>query len=414
MMKSISPFILLMLLGLSQHGIAQSSKLISAASYIDNGQYQKAYDALQEAVVNEKTATSERTYYQLLRLYAALAYDTTGLYTAISADPLMDGREAARKTLEYDESKRMRNQVAIEADRLSRMMYNTGLTAYRAGEYEKAYSYFDASYDTHGVIFNYGQAKGRDTSTYYFAAICADLAGQKDKAEKMYRELIAMNYEEPGVYGNLGKLYTGQSKFEQAQTVFSEGRTKFPASQDLLIDELNFYLQQGRAPEAIDKFKLAIANDPGNPELYFAMGTAYQALIKLDSLNAPKHMASAREAYAKTIELNPASFDAYLNTGALYYNEGVLLQERINNVDINDVATSDKLAAEQKELYRQALPFFKDAARVYEEMPEDKKIDVFYAIEVYRSIKEIYVRLGDYTESGKAKKRMEELEALRK
>ncbi len=181
----------------------------------------------------------------------------------------------------------------------------------------------------------------------------------------------------------------------------------------MLIDELNFYLQQGRAPEAIDKFKQAIANDPKNAELYFAMGTAYQALIKLDSTNAQQHMAEAREAYGKTIELNPKSFDAYLNTGALYYNEGVLLQNLLNEVDINDQAKADKLSAEQKELYRQALPFFKDAARVYEEMPEDEKIDIFYAIEVYRSLKEINVRLGDYEASGKAKKRMDELDAIR-
>ena len=36
----------------------QSSKLISAASYIDNGQYQKAFDPLEAARVHEKTATS--------------------------------------------------------------------------------------------------------------------------------------------------------------------------------------------------------------------------------------------------------------------------------------------------------------------------------------------------------------------
>lgn len=391
----------------------QSSKLISAASYIDNGQYQKAFDALEEARVHEKTATSERTYYQYLRLYAALALDSTEQFTAISSDPLSDGRDAAKKTLEYDESKRLKNQVSFEADRLARMMYNGGLTAYRAAEYQKAYDLFKAAYDTHGVLYGYGQVPGTDTSTYYFASICADMAGNKDVAEKMYLELIEMNFAEPGVYSSLGKLYVSQDKLDEAQAVFSKGRQQFPASQDLLIDELNFYLQQGRAPEAIDKFKQAIANDPKNAELYFAMGTAYQALIKLDSANAQQHMAEAREAYGKTIELNPKSFDAYLNTGALYYNEGVLLQNLLNEVDINDQAKADKLSAEQKELYRQALPFFKDAARVYEEMPEDEKIDIFYAIEVYRSLKEINVRLGDYEASGKAKKRMDELDAIR-
>ncbi len=46
-------------------------------------------------------------------------------------------------------------------------------------------------------------------------------------------------------------------------------------------------------------------------------------------------------------------------------------------------------------------------------MPEGEKIDMFYAIEVYRSIKEINYRLGDDDAYGKAKKRMDELEAIR-
>jgi len=412
--KAISRILFLVaLLCASGWSFGQSSKLISAASYIDNGQYGKAFEALEEARVNEKTATSERTYYQYLRLYIALALDSTGQFASLSANPLLDAREAAKKTFEYDVNKRAANQTVVEADKLTRLLYNEGLTAYRAADYSKAYDYFLGAYDAHRVIFNYGKVDGPDTSTYYFAAICADVSGQKDRAESMYKELIAMDYKESGVYGNLGKMYQAKGDMASAERTLAEGRSKFPKSQDLLIDELNYFLQQGRAPEAIDKFKLAIANDPNNPELHFAMGTAYQALIALDSLNAQKHMADARAAYAKTIELNPKSFDAYLNTGALYYNEGVLIQEMLNNVDINDQKRADKLAAEQKELYSQALPFFQNAARVYEEMPEDEKIDVFYAIEVYRSLKEIQVRLGDYAASGAAKKRMEELEALR-
>ncbi len=325
------------------HG--QSSKLISAASYLDNGQYEKAFYALEEARVNEKTMSSERTYYQLLRLYTALALDSTGQFASLSANPLMDGLNAAKKTFEYDEAKKMDNLVVIEADKLARLMYNAGLIAYRATSYKEAFDYFNAAYETHGVIYDYGKVKGRDTATYYFASVCADMAGEKAIAETYYKNLIAMGYNEPGVYANLGKMYMAQEQFAKAEQIFSEGRAKYPDSQDLLIDELNYYLQQGRAPEAIDKFKLAVANDPNNPELYFAMGTAYQALIQLDSVNAIQHMAEARAAYAKTIELNPKSFDANLNTGALYYNEGVLLQDMLNKVDLRDQAKANKLEA---------------------------------------------------------------------
>jgi tetratricopeptide (TPR) repeat protein len=326
---------------------------------------------------------------------------------------LADARTSLQKTLKYDSKKAMKSRAVPKADQVARLLYNAGLTSYRAGNYNEAYRSFRGSYQSYGIIVGYGAAEGRDTSTYYFASICADLAGNKDTAETMYRNLIAWNYDEPGIYGNLAKLYLAQDKLEEAERVFAEGRSKFPGNQELLIDELNYFLGQGRAPEAIDKFELAIANDPNNPELYFAMGTAFQALIKLDSANAQQHMADARKAYGKSIELNPKSFDAYLNTGALFYNEGVLIQQKLDAVDINDLAAAKALENERNKLYGEALPFFQQAARVYEEMPEEEKIDLFFAIEVYRSLKEINVRLGDYEASGKAKKRMEELQAQR-
>jgi hypothetical protein len=74
--------------------------------------------------------------------------------------------------------------------------------------------------------------------------------------------------------------------------------------------------------------------------------------------------------------------------------------------------TAQQLEAERNRLYGEALPFFEKAAETYENMPEDEKIPMFYAVEVYRSLKEINIRLGNYDAGSKAKTRMEELKAL--
>jgi tetratricopeptide (TPR) repeat protein len=390
---------------------AQGSKLTSAAKYIDDGAYDKALEALDAASRHEKTMASPRTYYQFGRLYMAVAMDTTGKWDALVSDPLFEAKNSFQKVRQYDEKGREKTRVVAEADRLTRMLYNGGLTAYRAGAYQDAHLRFKGAYESYKLMASYDAVQGLDTSTYYFSAICADLAGNTDTAEAMYKRLVNMQFAEPGIYTNYGKLLVAQERFTEAEALFNKARKMYPGNQDLLIEELNYYLGQGRAPEAIDKFKLAIANDPDNAELYFAMGTAYQALIKLDSVNAQQHMASAREAYGKTIELNPNSFDAYLNTGALFYNEGVLVQNALNEVDINDMERSKELTDERNRLYGEALPFFQKAAETYEAMPDDQKIPTVYAIEVYRSLKEINVRLGDYDASGLARKRMEELQA---
>lgn len=390
---------------------AQGSKLTSAAKYIEDGAYDKALEALDAASRHEKTMVSSRTYYQFGRLYLAIATDTTGKWETLVTDPLIEAKSSLQKARQYDEKGREKTRVIAEANRLSRLLYNGGLTAYRAGAYQDAHVRFKGAYETYNLMAAYDAVEGQDTSTYYFAAICADLAGNKDTAEAMYKRLVVLQFDEPGVYTNYGKLLVSQERLDEAEALFGKARQMYPGNQDLLIEELNYYLGQGRAPEAIDKFKLAVANDPDNAELYFAMGTAYQALIKLDSVNAQQHMASAREAYGKTIELNPKSFDAYLNTGALFYNEGVLVQNALNEVDINDIEKSKELTDERNRLYGEALPFFQNAAETYEAMPDDQKVPTIYAVEVYRSLKEISVRLGDYDASGKAKTRMEELKA---
>lgn len=405
---SIGTFLVLLMAG-TVAVQAQGSKLTSAAKYLDDGDYDKALEALDAASRHEKTMDNPRTYLQFGKLYMALAMDTTGKWESLVNDPLLEARKSFQKVRKYDEKEREGTRVVPEANQLSRLLYNGGLTAYRAGAYQDAFKRFQGAYQAYSLMAAYDAVEGKDTSTYYFAAICADLAGNKDTAEAMYKTLVNMDFDEPGVYTNYGKLLVAQERYKDAEALFTEARQKYPENQDLLIEELNYYLGQGRAPEAIDKFKQAIKLDPDNPELYFAMGTAYQALIKLDSANAQQHMASAREAYGKTIELNPQSFDAYLNTGALFYNEGVLVQNALNEVDINDLEKSKELTDERNRLYGEALPFFQKAAETYEAMPEDEKVPTIYAIEVYRSLKEINVRLGDYDASGKAKTRMEAL-----
>lgn len=405
-------FMLLALMLVTGAGFAQNSKLISADKYMQDGDLQRASEALDAAKEHPKTSLIPKTYAYEARLFLLIAQDTTGKYSAMSDSPLMDARASLDKMTEVDpDLKKSKTYMSVYGQPLSGQLFNEALTAYNAKEYLRASKYFRGSYDIYSSLMKYELVTAVDTSTLYYAAITAMNGGDNENAEKMYKELIEMDYYNPSMYQNLGQLYLDTDRKAKAEEVFAMGRTRFPKSQELLIAELNYYLSEGRATEAIDKFQLAIDNDPENADLHFAMGTAYQNMVQLDEENAAAHRKSARDAYEKTIELDPSSFDANLNLGALFYNEGVIFQDKLDEVDINDMAKAKELEEQRDAMFGESLPYFERCAEIYEETSEEERVPAVYAVEVYRSLSQIYVRQKMYDESKEAKARMEEIKA---
>jgi tetratricopeptide (TPR) repeat protein len=393
---------------------AQNSKLTSADTYIQNGELQRAWEALDAAKQHEKTAMHPKTYFYEARLYLAVFYDTTNSYSSLSSDPLLDAKKSLETAYKYDQEKRrMKNNIILKADELSRNLYATGFHSYQNEDYARGFKYADASYDAYNIIYNYGEAEGIDTAAMYFSAVCAQLAEMPNEAKPRYNKLIEMSYNNTAIYRNLSQIYAAEEDYESLEQVLRQGREKYPQSQELLIEELNYFLSQGRASEAVAQFEEAIAADPENPELHFAKGTAFQELVKLDSANADAHREEARKSYEKAIELNPSSFDANLNLGALYYNEGVLLQDELDEVDISDEETAKRLESERDAMWNASAPYFAACAAIFEaDLKGDKTIPPVYAVEVYRSLGQIYVRQKEYEKSKEAKARMAEIEAM--
>ena len=60
-----------------------------------------------------------------------------------------------------------------------------------------------------------------------------------------------------------------------AYKAIKEGRSKYPNDKDLIIDEYNYFLKQGKQDEAIKNLELAINADPNNKFLYGALGSLF-------------------------------------------------------------------------------------------------------------------------------------------
>ena len=161
----------------------------------------------------------------------------------------------------------------------------------------------------------------------------------------------------------------------------------FEDDQGLINTEINLYIQLGRTSELIGKLGEAIALDDENDLLYFNRGTIY---------DQEGELANAEKDYLKALDLNPSSFGANYNLGALYFNKGVETNNKANDTSNN--AVYEKLKKQGKVSFTKALPYLEAA---HELNTEDKN--------TLLSLKQLYYLNGDYAKSEEMKKLIAEL-----
>ena len=162
-------------------------------------------------------------------------------------------------------------------------MFNSGLAAFNAEDYDKAIKYY-------GEAAKYGYNGARTYS------------------------LIANSYQQKG--DTLGSL-----------EVLKEAFQKYPEDNGIVTSMVSIYMELKKTDEAMKYLELAIEQDPNNVTYYFAQGSLHEQLGE---------EAEAIESYEKSIEVNAEFFNAHYNLGALYYNKGVKQIEVANAVPPNE------------------------------------------------------------------------------
>lgn len=157
-------------------------------------------------------------------------------------------------------------------------IFNTGLTSWIAGDFDKAKSYFTTCLDKYGYEGNEGEIYAK------LADICEktnDKAGTKDILER--------------------------------------GFAKYPQSQSILIGLINYYISSNEDPARLfDLIGEAKRNEPENASLYYVEGNINKELGKIDDAIA---------SYRKCAEINPNYEFGYIGEGILFYNRAIEVQD---------------------------------------------------------------------------------------
>lgn len=366
----------------------QKSKRTSANNYLGYQELDNAMEAIEPTITHEKTMNEAKTWFFRGQIYQAIYETQDEKYKSLHPNPLQVAVESFFKAIELDEKGYYKGglQDANSAYRYlnveASQFINEGITRYNEKDYAGALEAFENTIR----ITALPELERTDSLAIYYAGASAEQVGELEKAEKYYRQAMAIGYKGESALVRMQNMYAAAGNEEKAFEILKEGRKLYPNNQALITNEVNVYLGKDQHAEAMEALKLAIKGEPDNASLRFALGFVNDRLASKEIEKDPKggeaydgYIAAAEESYAKAVELDGSNFDAVYNLGALYFNKAVKMQEAANLID--DMKKYEAAKAEADKVFDKALPILEKA---YAINGDDKGVLI--------SLKQLYYR----------------------
>ncbi|MDO9037822.1 MAG: tetratricopeptide repeat protein [Lutibacter sp.] len=369
---------------------AQNDELKNAEKALKANDFATAMSAVNQAeglIANADQKTKAKFYY------------LKGLALYQNGNPNADMQkvgDAFNELINYENQTNKPKYTAEVGVLLNRMIVSVAESA--SNNYSKAIeTKEDADYLKAAKEFQQVYALSpRDTSYLDNAALVYYFGKDYDSSIKLYEELLSLNYTgittvfvatdkasgEDVVYGdkksmdlqvklglaqnpreekkesrremifkNLAQNYSDKGNNEKAMEIIAKGRSEFPKSYSLLIDEANIYYKAGDNAKFKERLEEAIRLNPTEPTLYYNVG-----VMNMDQ----KNIDEAIKNFEKAIELKPDYADAYNNIGAAIIEKAAPIIDEMNK-SLADFKKYDKLQAQQFDIYRKALPYYEKA-----------------------------------------------------
>ena len=392
----------------SEKDIVDAKKSVSPSTWQKRGQMMvEIYNCDQEMLnvgMNTTNLTiflkdpKEKTTEQLRnRAYEAYIYDRLKVYVKdgavqdwtvtqyVTDDPLVKAYEAYKKAIELDESGKIADKLTNDLKELVTKFETDGGLNFRREKYADAYN--DFKYLTLTNELNTKENYSIDTSNIYNAGLAAVYAEMPKEAIEYLERAKELNYGGASVYTMLKTAYVEIHDTTKVLPLLKEGFEKFPESNEIIVELINYYLNRGIADQALEYLKIAKDADPENATYHFAEGTLYDKLG-----NREKTI----EAYNNAIKYKSDWFDPYYNMGVIFYNSAVEIFDKASSIPPNKQKEYEAEMNRGNDELEKALPYMESALKIaekeYNEKPNDGEI-----IKTYKgtldTLKTIYFRL---------------------
>jgi tetratricopeptide (TPR) repeat protein len=352
-------------------GLLAQKDVVSAYNANQDGDYLKAAEFIDQAILDEKANVKEKTWRYRGNIYTNLASDSA-LYAQVP-DALEKAAASFVKADELDLKQRYSSERMADIARGATIAGNSGISYFNSGVYGRAGELFVTASEMTMML------GAVDTMAIFNSALCFEKASMYDRAVDQYMMCGGYGYQVPDVFLFAANIQKMEGDTAKALTTLQSARQDFPREQALIIEELNIYLVAGQFELAKENLMLAAEQDPTNEILWFSLGSVYDNLGMQDE---------AVDAYTKSLGIKADYFDANYNLGALYFNKAVQMVNEANDMwkprMSKDAATKQKeLEDGGKAMFSTALPYLEKALDVE---PEDR--------ETLRSLRDIYARVG--------------------
>jgi len=364
-------FLVLILAVCISHGaVAQMGKVNAASSFMEQGALDKAKEALDVALQNEKSMNNPKTFATKGKLCQEVFKSENPKFKALYTDPLAEAYAAYEKALQLDTKGGTAKQFKINQTYLllANDFINQGVQRFQTQDFEGALKSFEfnikvASSDVYiGVI---------DSGIYFNAGLAAYNGKLYEKAIPYFKKCTELKYENTMPYFLEYQSYMGLKDTTNGEETLKSAFKVYPDSQSVILQLVDHYMRCNRLPEAFASLNLAKGRDPNNHSLFWAEGVLFMKQEKYSD---------AIIALTKSVELKPDVFDTQFNLGVCYYNKAVELFQKAN--EILDASKYDAAVKEANAVFVNAIPFFEKANSI---KPDDK--------DSLRNLKELYFRL---------------------
>lgn len=302
--------------------------------------------------------------------------DVIKVTNPVVEQPLESAYSALMKAYEVDAKGSKKEDIALELSKLRDLYINDAMSAYTLGDIKTANEFFENSLK----VLDNPVVEKIDSMIVYYTAVTYNMLGDKENAAKYFEKCKEINYHQEGdVFSSLAEIYKSQGDIEKAKAILNEGFAAYPTSQGILVSLINLYLESNDDPnKVLELIRTAQSNEPTNASLYYAEGNVYKNL---------KDMENAIKCYYKSYEIDPTYVFGIYTVGSTYYDRAIEIQEEINNLDVNDVESYDRLLAEFEQALIDAIePFEKAFAAT-----TDKE----FQLAIADGLKQIYFRFRD-------------------
>jgi tetratricopeptide (TPR) repeat protein len=385
---------------------AQKAKVTTAYNALNTYNRDKDMESLQKAKLNIDEASQHadtkddaKTWFYRGNIYLALYQADFNAKLASHKDIADAGKKSAMSYVEtptanlaeatnsYLKAKQLDKVEVYDTRKGLGDCYfytqNVGIANYNQQKYAEAYPMFD-------LALSISAANGAvDTQNTNNAAVSALNAKMYDKAIPHFQKLTSINYGKGNTWLLLAQCHNEKGDSVAYKKTIADGLAKYPSDADLLTEDVNIKLREGKSAEAVKQLESLTAQRKDDPELFFVVGNVYDRMANPSDkdgkpMEKPKNYeelhGKAAENYKKAIEMKPDYFDAIYNIGILYYNQSIEYYNRSNST----IADAAKYGAMWEEPCKTAVTYLEKARTI-----DPKDVNTILALKI------CYGNLGD-------------------